>query len=73
MNNKTDLLLNEGEVAEQLSVSKATLRRRRYEHRPPRFVKIGSSVRYRQEDVDAFIDECLVEKKSGRNINVTQN
>ena len=52
-------LLNEREASELLSISLATLRRRRTEGRPPRFVKIGSSVRYRMEDVEAFIQSAL--------------
>lgn len=60
-------LLNEKEASELLSISLATLRRRRTEGRPPRFVKIGSSVRYRAEDLDAFIQSSLspVEEEVG--------
>lgn len=53
-------LLNEKEAAEMLSVSLATLRRRRSEGRPPQFVKIGSSVRYRLEHLEAFIAASVV-------------
>jgi predicted DNA-binding transcriptional regulator AlpA len=52
-------LITEPELAKQLAVSLATLRRRRTEGRPPQWVKIGASVRYRQEDVDAFIQSSL--------------
>jgi predicted DNA-binding transcriptional regulator AlpA len=54
-----DSLLTERQVAERLSVSLATLRRRRCEGRPPAFVKIGASVRYRTEDIDAFVESSL--------------
>jgi predicted DNA-binding transcriptional regulator AlpA len=53
-------LLTEKEVSELLSISLATLRRRRTEGRPPRFVKIGASVRYRTEDIDAFIQSSVI-------------
>ena len=53
-------LLTEKEASEVLSLSLATLRRRRGKGRPPQFVKIGSSVRYRVEDLDAFIQDSLV-------------
>jgi predicted DNA-binding transcriptional regulator AlpA len=52
-------LLTEKEVSELLSISLATLRRRRTEGRPPQFVKIGASVRYRTEDIDAFVQSSL--------------
>jgi predicted DNA-binding transcriptional regulator AlpA len=53
-------LLTEREAAEQLSLSLATLRRRRCEGRPPKWIKIGASVRYRSEDLEAFIQSCTV-------------
>jgi len=53
-------LLTEKEVAQRLSLSLANLRRRRSQGRPPRWVKIGASVRYRSEDLDAFINASLV-------------
>jgi predicted DNA-binding transcriptional regulator AlpA len=53
-------LLTDKETAETLAVSLATLRRRRTEGRPPQFVKIGASVRYRAEDLDDFVQSSLV-------------
>jgi predicted DNA-binding transcriptional regulator AlpA len=53
-------LLNETQVAEQLGVSLATLRRRRSEGRPPNFLRIGTSVKYRPEDIDDFLEACSV-------------
>jgi predicted DNA-binding transcriptional regulator AlpA len=49
-------LLNEREVAASCSISVLTLRKWRSEKRGPNFVKIGSLVRYRPEEVDAWID-----------------
>ena len=47
--------LNEQEVAKRLNVSVATLRRWRLEKRGPMFVKVGSLVRYRPEDLDLWV------------------
>ena len=47
--------LTEQEVSKRLSVSVATLRRWRLEKRGPMFVKVGSLVRYRPEDLDTWV------------------
>ena len=47
--------LNEQEVSKCLNVSVATLRRWRLEKRGPMFVKVGSLVRYRPEDLDSWV------------------
>ena len=47
--------LNEQEVSKRLNVSVATLRRWRLEKRGPVFVKVGSLVRYRPEDLDTWV------------------
>jgi len=49
-------LLNEHEVARTCGISVLTLRKWRSLRRGPRFLKIGSLVRYRPEDVTAWID-----------------
>jgi predicted DNA-binding transcriptional regulator AlpA len=48
-------LLTETDVSKHLRVSVACMRRWRLEHRGPRFLKIGSLVRYRPEDVEEWI------------------
>jgi predicted DNA-binding transcriptional regulator AlpA len=48
--------LNEREVAGILAVSVASIRRWRLLNQGPKFLKIGASVRYRPEDVDAWLD-----------------
>ncbi len=50
-------LLNERQVADSCSISVLTLRKWRSQKRGPQFVKIGALVRYRPEDVDAWIAE----------------
>jgi predicted DNA-binding transcriptional regulator AlpA len=49
-------LLNERQVADSCAISVLTLRKWRTEGRGPRYVKIGTLVRYRPEDVDAWIE-----------------
>jgi len=49
-------LLTEHEVAKLLKVSVATIRRRRLFRRPPDFLKIGASVRYRREAIQRLIE-----------------
>jgi predicted DNA-binding transcriptional regulator AlpA len=49
-------LLNERELATTCGISVLTLRKWRSLRRGPRFLKIGSLVRYRPEDVDAWIN-----------------
>jgi excisionase family DNA binding protein len=48
-------LLTEGDIAERLHVSLASVRRWRLEHRGPQFIKVGSLVRYRQEDLERWL------------------
>ena len=51
----TGALLTEPEVAELLRASLACLRRWRLESRGPRFVKVGSLVRYPTDELDRWI------------------
>lgn len=48
-------LLTEDKVADHLNVSLASVRRWRLEHRGPRYIKVGSLVRYRPEDVESWL------------------
>jgi len=54
-------LLTEIDVAEHIGVSLQTVRRWRRERLGPPYVKIEASVRYRQEDVDAFVAGAVIE------------
>lgn len=49
-------VLTEEQVAKRLSVSLASVRRWRLEKRGSVFKKVGALVRYRPEDVDAWLD-----------------
>jgi hypothetical protein len=48
-------LLTEKEVANQIKVSLASLRRWRLMQRGPRFVKVGALVRYCPEDLEQWM------------------
>jgi len=48
-------LLKEDDVAKQLHVSVASLRRWRLLGRGPQFHKVGALVRYRPEDLEAWL------------------
>lgn len=50
-----DALLKETDLAKHLKVSIACVRRWRLEQRGPRYLKIGSLVRYRSEDVEHWL------------------
>ena len=50
-------LLSEEEVAELLGLSPATLKKWRRNHRGPRYYRLGSAVRYKREDLEAFVSE----------------
>jgi excisionase family DNA binding protein len=51
-------LLTKKEAARFLNVSIKTLDRWIYERRGPRYYKIGALVRYRDEDLIAFLEAC---------------
>jgi predicted DNA-binding transcriptional regulator AlpA len=51
-------LLNEHQVAKFLQLSVASLRRWRLFRTGPKFLKIGAAVRYRREDVEAWLSSC---------------
>jgi predicted DNA-binding transcriptional regulator AlpA len=52
-----EALLNEHEVAELVGLSVASVRRWRILKTGPRFIKVsGSAVRYRPEDLKAYLD-----------------
>ena len=54
--NQIESLLNEHDVARITGMSLASVRRWRLLGRGPRFLKIGASVRYQPEALQAFLD-----------------
>ncbi|HTB13997.1 MAG TPA: helix-turn-helix domain-containing protein [Bryobacteraceae bacterium] len=55
INNVPEALLKERDLQRITGVSLATIRRWRLLRQGPRFLKLGSAVRYRREDVDAWL------------------
>jgi predicted DNA-binding transcriptional regulator AlpA len=55
-NNTFEPLLNEYAVARITGLSVASVRRWRLLRQGPRYLKIGSAVRYRREDIGAWIE-----------------
>jgi predicted DNA-binding transcriptional regulator AlpA len=55
-NVKIENLLNEHDVARITGLSVASVRRWRLLRQGPRYLKLGSAVRYRAEDVSAWIE-----------------
>jgi predicted DNA-binding transcriptional regulator AlpA len=50
-----ETFLNEYELAEMLNISVATVRRWRFFHVGPQYVKLGASVRYRRADIESWL------------------
>lgn len=53
--------MNEAMAAECLGLKRRTMQDRRRRMLAAHSVKLGSAVRYRKEDLDAFIDDSRVE------------
>jgi len=54
-------MLSETEVAERHEIAQSTLRSWRTQRKGPRYYKVGRTVRYRIEDLDAFFAGVPVE------------
>ena len=52
-------LLIEQDVADHIGVSIQTVRKWRHDGIGPRYIKIGRTIRYRQEDIDAFFAQAV--------------
>jgi predicted DNA-binding transcriptional regulator AlpA len=64
--NSIEALLTERDVSRLLQVSVSALRKWRVERRGPRFLKMGSLVRYRQLDVDVWLESLPTGGESSR-------
>jgi predicted DNA-binding transcriptional regulator AlpA len=51
-------IINELQVAEYIGMSVASVRRWRTIRNGPKFLKIGSAVRYKRKDVEEWLDVC---------------
>ncbi len=54
-------LLGEKEVSEIIHISVPTLRRWRHEKKGPKFIKLGSSVRYDQDEIRRYLESSSQE------------
>jgi predicted DNA-binding transcriptional regulator AlpA len=54
-NNSLETLLNEHDVARVTGLSVASVRRWRLLRQGPKYLKIGAAVRYRAEDISAWL------------------
>lgn len=54
-------VLTEAQAAEYVSMSKHTLRSRRFKSLQPNFLKVGRSIRYLQADLDSFVEACRID------------
>jgi len=64
-----DKLLTETEAANLLALSAKTLRRWRWAGLGPEFVKLGGAVRYRAEDIAAFIEFGKMKPTASADVN----
>ena len=62
-------LLTETEAAKYLGLSPKTLQMRRWLDRPPTYIRMGRSIRYRVTDLDAFAEAGQVTPKLRRKSN----
>lgn len=53
-------LLNEHTASEMTGLKVSTLRKRRWQGLPPRFLKVGSKVFYEYDDLQNFLKDCRV-------------
>lgn len=56
--NTLEILLNEHDVARITGLSVASVRRWRHLRQGPKYYKIGAAVRYKPEDIAAWIESC---------------
>lgn len=56
-------VVSEREAALFLGLAIRTLQNRRWRGLPPRFMRLGRSIRYRLSDLEAYLDGCLVEPR----------
>jgi predicted DNA-binding transcriptional regulator AlpA len=60
MNHQIDPLLNQQQTADILSMSEAWLEQSRFRRTGLPYIKIGKSVRYRQSDIKAWIEQHTI-------------
>ncbi len=66
-------LINEEHASTILKVSTRTLQAWRVQGYGPKFIKVGRSVRYRLEDIHAFVNENVHQSTSEKSYRVKAN
>jgi predicted DNA-binding transcriptional regulator AlpA len=56
VNNTPEMLLNEHDVSRITGLSVASVRRWRLLRQGPKYIKIGAAVRYKPEDISAWLE-----------------
>jgi predicted DNA-binding transcriptional regulator AlpA len=59
-------LIDEKTLAKSTGLSIATIRRRRLLRKPPQWIKLGSRVLYRPDDVRAWINASMVQVEGAK-------
>lgn len=52
------ITVDEFKAAEILGFTVKTMRKRRWERKPPTYLKVGRLIRYRLADLQEFLDSC---------------
>lgn len=53
------IILTESQASQVTGFKIATLRKRRWQGLPPRFMKVGSKVFYAEHDLEVFLESCV--------------
>lgn len=54
-------VMNEKQAAQYVGLSQRSLQLRRFKRKPPTYIKVGRVIRYRQDDLDEFLEANRVE------------
>ncbi len=60
-------LLTEKQAADYLKMSPKTLQRRRFDKRPPTYLSLSGTIRYRISDLDRYLEGSIVLPKEACN------
>jgi hypothetical protein len=55
----SDKLLNEQQTSKETGFKVSTLRKRRWQGLPPKFLKVGSKVFYQPKEIEKFLESCV--------------
>ena len=55
-----DILYTEQEAADIMKVSSKTLQKRRFDKKPPVYLNLNGTIRYRHSDLKQYFEDCLV-------------